>query len=103
MNLMPPEWDEHILAARRRRTERQLEGHPLCAWCLQRGVVVVATVAEPTTVFYDDTEGLFGEMQSLCADCSNRKRTPNGLGYVDDIGLDGYPVDPRHPFNRPRS
>ncbi|HEX9170875.1 MAG TPA: hypothetical protein VF886_18420 [Roseiarcus sp.] len=57
----------------------------------------------PTTVFYDDTEGLFGEMQSLCADCSNRKRTPNGLGYVDDIGLDGYPVDPRHPFNRPRS
>jgi hypothetical protein len=28
---------------------------------------------------------------------------PRGRGYVDDIGFDGYLVDPRHPFNRLRS
>ena len=43
------------------------------------------------------------ELQSLCGNCHEHKTNPPAeLGYVLDIGLDGYPLDSRHPFNRPR-
>jgi len=83
------------LSERRRRETRQLEARPLCAWCLQQGQIAVATVAVPPL-------SSRCEAQSLCGACHARQRASSRMGYVDDIGLDGYPVDPRHPFNRPR-
>jgi 5-methylcytosine-specific restriction enzyme A len=72
---------------------RQLEDRPLCAWCLAQGRITVAVAAD-----YADRE-----LESLCGDCFDRKTNPPAeLGYVLDIGLDGYPLDSRHPFNRPR-
>jgi hypothetical protein len=40
-------------------------------------------------------------MQSLCEPCHNSaKRQIELRGYCHDIGLDGFPIDPKHPFNR---
>jgi 5-methylcytosine-specific restriction enzyme A len=67
---------------------RQLEDRPLCAWCLAQGRITVAVAAD-----YADRE-----LESLCGDCFDRKTNPPAeLGYVLDIGLDGYPLDSRHP------
>ena len=74
---------------RRQRTERQLEEHPLCAWCLQQGRIAVATAVSH-------------ELQSLCKDCYARHAS-SWPWHVDDIGIDVFPVDAAHPFNRPRS
>ena len=88
------EASSRALSERRRREERQLEARPLCSWCLQQGKIVVATIADRASPA-DDT------LQSLCYEWFARKRASGALGYVDDaVGLDGYPVDPNHPFNR---
>ena len=48
------------------------------------------------SLFFD-----FDNTQSLCASHHNSaKQSEERLGYSTEIGLDGYPVDPRHPRNR---
>ena len=80
----------------------QFEAHPLCSWCLQQGKIAVATIADGVLSPADDA------FHSLCRECYGHKHAPNPFGYIDDIGyaddigLDGYPVDMRHPFNQPR-
>ena len=75
------------------RAERQLDDRPLCAWCLAQGRITVAVA-----VAYADRE-----LESLCGDCFDHKANPPAeLGYAPDVGLDGYPLDSRHPWNRPR-
>jgi len=42
-----------------------------------------------------------GKLQSLCEACHNSAKKQIELrGYRCDIGLDGFPTDPNHPFNR---
>jgi 5-methylcytosine-specific restriction protein A len=44
-----------------------------------------------------------GELQSLCAECHDREKQREEIhGFSRDIGDDGWPIDPRHIFNRPR-
>jgi hypothetical protein len=44
-----------------------------------------------------------GELLSLCVPCHNATRRQIELrGYHTDIGFDGFPTDPNHPFNRVR-
>jgi hypothetical protein len=39
-----------------------------------------------------------GPFQSLCKECpDSTKRFVEQRGYRPDIGLDGWPLDPRHP------
>jgi hypothetical protein len=40
-----------------------------------------------------------GPLQSLCRDCHQGKWADDARGYRSDIGDDGFPIDPRHPFN----
>jgi 5-methylcytosine-specific restriction enzyme A len=77
----------------RERVALQLADRPMCAWCLAQGRISVAVAV-----------AYAGEaLQSLCAGCFEHKTNPPAeLGYAIDIGLDGYPLDSRHPFNRPR-
>ena len=84
-----PEWRE--------REKRQLEERPLCHWCLAAGRIAVATIADRVPYGYYDGSSM---MQSLCRDCHAHKWSPNEDGYQHDIGLDGMPIDPRHPWNR---
>jgi hypothetical protein len=41
------------------------------------------------------------KLQSLCEPCHNStKKQVEQPGYCCDVGLDGLPIDPNHPFNR---
>jgi 5-methylcytosine-specific restriction enzyme A len=86
--------------ARWQRIRRQqLMAHPLCAFCLKRGSVVPATVVDHIEPHRGDRLKFFtGALQSLCKFChDSTKRQIEERGYCLDIGLDGWPLDPRHP------
>jgi 5-methylcytosine-specific restriction protein A len=91
--------DWYNLQRWKRRSAQQLREHPLCVFCLQRGLVQLATVADHVTPHKGDWMAfLLGPLQSLCASChSSAKRTQEVRGYSTEVGLDGYPTDPKHP------
>ena len=82
----------------------QLQRHPLCKFCLERGIVTAANVVDHVTPHRGDWNAFVtGELQSLCEPCHrSAKRQIELRGYRTDIGLDGLPTDPNHPFNRAR-
>jgi 5-methylcytosine-specific restriction enzyme A len=85
-----------------RRRALQLKHYPLCKFCLARGVVMPATVADHVEP-HKGNWNLFvlGELQSLCASCHNSsKRYIEERGYGIDVDDDGWPTDARHPANR---
>ena len=99
----PVAWDSFYKTARWKRLRKlQLTQHPLCKFCLQRGIVTRANVVDHVTPHKGDwTDFITGELQSLCEPCHNSaKRQIELRGYSCDVGLDGYPIDPAHPFNR---
>lgn len=85
----------------RRLREAQLNDQPLCAFCLARGRTTEARVADhivrhlgDTTLFFDPDN-----LQSLCFNCHDSlKAQVESKGYHEAFGLDGFPIDPRHPF-----
>jgi 5-methylcytosine-specific restriction enzyme A len=87
-----------------RRRRFQLREHPWCAFCEQRGVATVATVADHVEPHKGDWNLFrFGALQSLCAPChSSGKQFLELRGYRTDVGDDGWPTDPRHPANKVR-
>jgi 5-methylcytosine-specific restriction protein A len=82
----------------------QLMTEPLCRFCLERGTPEPATVVDHVVPHHGDITSFWtGKLQSLCKRCHDgRKGDEERLGYQRDVGLDGLPLDPRHPFNRPR-
>ena len=86
----------------RRRAALQLKLEPLCAICLQNGQVVPATDADHIVPHKGDERAFwFGELQSLCGSCHQSvKQKEEKRGYRSDIGVDGWPIDPRHPANK---
>ena len=96
-------WRTWYYLERWRRLRRlQLRGDPLCAICLKRGVVSVATIADHIEPHHGDwNQFLTGKLQSLCFNCHNSsKQFQDRHGYLKDIGPDGWPIDPRHPANQ---
>jgi 5-methylcytosine-specific restriction enzyme A len=85
----------------RRKARTQLAIHPLCAYCLQQGLVVPATCADHIVPHKGDAHAFFyGQLQSLCDAChSGLKQQEEKHGFGKAIGIDGYPIDARHPFN----
>jgi 5-methylcytosine-specific restriction protein A len=99
------QWSAFYNTARWQRLRKhQLREHPVCAFCLQRGQVVPAVVVDHIEPHKGDWNRFcLGKLQSLCEVCHNgRKREIELRGYCTDVGLDGYPLDPNHPFNRAR-
>jgi len=80
----------------------QLIQHPLCKFCLERGIVTRANVVDHVTPHRGDwTDFITGDLQALCEPCHNSaKRQIELCGYSRDVGVDGYPIDPNHPFYR---
>jgi hypothetical protein len=66
--------------------------------------VAAATVVDHIQPHHGDwSQFLIGGPQSLCADCHNSsKKFVESRGYDSDIGLDGWPIDPRHPCRKGR-
>jgi len=86
----------------RARSAQQLRQHPLCAFCLKEGRARLAKVADHIVAHNGDQQLFFyGELQSLCVTHHNsRKQQIERIGYSKEVGLDGWPVDPKHPANR---
>lgn len=84
---------------------RQLAKEPLCRMCKGVGRITPATVCDHITPHKGDLFRFWhGPFQSLCDAppyrChSSVKQSEEALGYSDEIGEDGNPIDPRHPFN----
>jgi len=70
--------------------------------CLERGDVAAATVADHVIPHRGDKKLFFNSgLQSLCASCHSRlKQQEETIGYMTDVGLDGWPIDPNHPSNK---
>lgn len=82
--------------------DQQLRHEPLCAYCLKGGRVTPATVCDHVEMHDGDPAKFWaGPFQSLCAHHHNSdKQGEESRGYSDEVGTDGLPTDPRHPFNR---
>jgi 5-methylcytosine-specific restriction enzyme A len=96
----PTRWDKWYSAARWTRIRKhQLLEHPLCKYCLERGVVTPATICDHVEPHQGDVNKFWlGPFQSLCKEChDSTKRFVEKHGFRPDIGLDGWPLDPRHP------
>ena len=100
----PTKWGKWYSTERWARIRRhQLREHPLCALCLERGVVEPATICDHIEPHRGDVNKFWlGPFQSLCKPChDSAKRYVELRGYCSDIGADGWPVDPHHPvYNR---
>jgi 5-methylcytosine-specific restriction enzyme A len=74
----------------------------LCKFCLERGNVTAATAVDHVEPHHGDWTGFVtSKLQSLCEPRHKSANREIELhGYRSDIGLDGYPTDPNHPFNR---
>ena len=81
----------------------QLRAHPLCAPCLRKGTVTIATVChhlDPQTKLKPETF-FAGPFESQCQPCHDGPtQQQERIGYSTEVGSDGLPVDPNHPFNR---
>ena len=86
----------------RKLRRAQLGREPFCKFCLARGVVVLADVADHVEPHRGDFNSfVLGELQSLCAPCHNgTKQQIEHRGYSTAIGEDGFPIDPNHPAYR---
>jgi 5-methylcytosine-specific restriction protein A len=88
----------------RRVARHQLRTEPLCAFCAARGIVEPATICDHVEPHHGDLNKFWlSKLQSLCASChGSDKRSEERRGYRPDIGVDGSPLDARHPFNASR-
>ena len=83
----------------RKRSKHQLRREPWCRFCLVRGEVTVATVADHIFPHHGDVNQFWcGALQSLCRPCHDGgKKFAENRGVDRAIGADGMPLDPRHP------
>lgn len=95
---------DHLYNAARWRKRRtyQLREHPLCQRCSDKGLVVPATVAHHIERHNGDPVSFFtGPLRSLCKPCHDRiEQGIEARGFDNEIGLDGWPLDPTHPCYR---
>ena len=107
-NLAPAETmpvrDWYSLQRWRFRAKHQLRVEPLCVLCEEKGQVTPATIADHNPPHMGDyTAFLLGPIRSLCKECHDGLQPSfKHKSYRRDIGADGYPLDPRHPFYRAR-
>lgn len=81
-----------------------LREHPLCRMCQGQGRVAAATVVDHIVPHRGD-QALFwntDNWQPLCkSHHDSAKQAEEAHGYSSEVGLDGWPLDQRHPANRP--
>jgi 5-methylcytosine-specific restriction endonuclease McrA len=75
--------------------DNQLSQQPLCAFCLRREIVEVATVVDHIILHKGDLD-LFHDpdnLQSLCKPCHDRDKAAEERGKsIIYFGVDGYPI-----------
>jgi 5-methylcytosine-specific restriction enzyme A len=83
----------------KKRRLHQLRREPLCHECLARGRVTTAVVADHHPPHGNSWQTFrYGPLRSLCLEHHNHSaRFQQRRGFLKDIGVDGYPIDPAHP------
>src|SRR5690242_4408285 len=78
----------------------QLAATPYCEWCREQGMYTPATICHHTTPHRGDVELFFNNVfVSLCKTCHDSEAQQiEKIGYSLRIGVDGLPIDKRHPF-----
>lgn len=79
-----------------------LAAHPLCALCARMGRDTAASVVDHIEPHGGDPALFWSpdNWQSLCPSChSGTKRIADTKGYSQAAGVDGLPLDFRHPWN----
>jgi 5-methylcytosine-specific restriction protein A len=80
------------------RRAHQLRASPLCAICKAEGRITPATVADHVEPHNGDYNAfVLGALRSLCAPCHDALQGFIHKPYRPDIGVDGFPIDSRHP------
>ena len=71
----------------------------MCQYCLRKGVVTAAVVADHIVPHKGDARLHWdGRLQALCHACHvGIKAVEERRGYSNEVGIDGVPIDPRHP------
>lgn len=84
---------------------RQLAKTPWCEPCKRLGKSRPATVANHKTPHRGDRHLFFhGAVESACKNCHDQAiQREEREGFSREIGDDGWPTDPRHPFNAGKS
>jgi 5-methylcytosine-specific restriction enzyme A len=100
----PVRYGFHQTARWKRLRKLQLAQEPLCKFCLERGSVTAATVADHVEPHKGNwTKFVTGKLQSLCYQCHNSTKQLIELhGHHSGVDRAGLPIDSNHPFNRPR-
>lgn len=89
-----------------------LASNPLCAECMRRGRVTAAAVVDHI-VPHKNNPALFWQednWQSLCTKHHNKKTASEDGGFgnkpgnksLGACGIDGFPLNPNHPWNKER-
>jgi 5-methylcytosine-specific restriction protein A len=89
----------------RRKRALQLKREPLCqgVYCKALGRLTPARVVDHIAPHHGDFHCFMtGAFQSLCDSCHARKWADDRRGYSTAIGVDGRPIDPKHPGNASR-
>lgn len=87
----------------KRKRRAQLKAEPSCRRHRQElGAVVPATIVDHVEPHRGDWIKFWnGELQSLCKPCHDRHKQREELeGFARGTDVEGWPVDPRHPFAR---
>lgn len=83
----------------RRLRHRRLKAEPLCRYCKAKGRVSQATTVDHIVAHKGDWMLFcdYNNTQSLCTTChSSHKQSIERKGYDTTIGVDGWPIDPKH-------
>jgi hypothetical protein len=87
----------------RRRRALKLAKDPLCEPCLAEGKHTPATICDHRVPHHGDFSAfIHGELVSMCERHHAPKWADDKRGYSTAIGLDGRPLDPKHPANAER-
>lgn len=83
------------------RRMRQLARVPWCEPCKRLGKSRPATVANHKIPHRGDRELFFrGELESACKQCHDMAiQRAEAEGFLREIDEEGWPADPKHPFN----
>jgi hypothetical protein len=95
----PTKWNKWYSTPRWARIRRHQLGHPLCEFCLERGIVEPATICDHVEPHHGDINKFWlGPFMSLCKGChDSTKRLVEIRGFRSEVGPDGWPLDSRHP------
>jgi len=99
----PRDW--YGLGRWKKKQRAQLRAHPLCAFCIEKGLIVRGAIVDHIERVDGDWNRFWtGALQSLCKTChESSKKYQERRGFRSDIGPDGYPLDPLHPVYQQRT